>query len=275
MKKLKSSILNMVLVLTTISIIAGVALAAINKYTEKKIAEINSEKLAQSIKDVLNIPASEHLIVNDKVEGDFIFHKTAKGIAVESTQNGFGGKLKILVGFDNNGTILGYSILETQETPGLGAKANEWFQKNGKGCIVGKNPSTTRMGVTKGDEGDIDAITASTITSRAFLRAVQAAYNTLFWNETDGITSATNENKANITKEQTIIKNNNNTKNVKTDAMTSATSMSSEPKSTQQSKEKPNKTEEITTKASTESSTRVNNEEHAETDATTSATATE
>ena len=65
MKKLKSSLINMVVVLTTISVIAGAALAAINKYTEKKISEIKSEKLAQSIKEVLNVPASEQLTVED------------------------------------------------------------------------------------------------------------------------------------------------------------------------------------------------------------------
>lgn len=97
------------------------------------------------------------------------------GAAVESTTGGFGGDLKVLVGFDTDGNILGYTILQHSETPGLGAKADKWFQKDGKGCIIGKNPATDDLTVKK-DNGDIDAITASTITSRAFLLAVNQAY---------------------------------------------------------------------------------------------------
>lgn len=112
------------------------------------------------------------------------------GTAVQSTDpNGFGGNLKVLVGFNADGDILGYTVLEHAETPGLGAKAGEWFQKGQPGCIIGKNPGKSNFTVSK-DGGDIDAITASTITSRAFLRAVQQAYNT-FKNNTDGNTSAT------------------------------------------------------------------------------------
>ena len=96
------------------------------------------------------------------------------GAAVESTTLGFGGDLKVLVGFDAEGKVLGYTILQAAETPGLGAKADKWFQKDGKGSIVGKTPSTP-LAVNK-DGGDIDAITASTITSRAFLKAVNQAY---------------------------------------------------------------------------------------------------
>ena len=81
----------------------------------------------------------------------------------------------MLVGFNPEGTILGYTLLEHAETPGLGAKADKWFQKGGKGDIIGKSPSEP-LTVSK-DGGQVDAITASTITSRAFLMAVNNAYN--------------------------------------------------------------------------------------------------
>ena len=100
--------------------------------------------------------------------------KAPLGAAVESTAGGFGGDLKVLVGFDTDGKILGYTVLQHAETPGLGAKADKWFQKDGKGCIIGKSPATDKLTVKK-DGGDIDAITASTITSRAFLLAVTQA----------------------------------------------------------------------------------------------------
>jgi len=94
---------------------------------------------------------------------------------VESTTGGFGGDLKVLVGFDPDGKILGYTLLEHAETPGLGAKADKWFQKGEKGDIIGKDPKEP-LTVSK-DGGQVDAITASTITSRAFLLAVNNAYN--------------------------------------------------------------------------------------------------
>ena len=97
------------------------------------------------------------------------------GAAVESTTQGFGGDLKVLVGFSPEGKILGYTILASTETPGLGAKADKWFQKDGKGSVIGKSPSEKPLTVSK-DGGDIDAITASTITSRAFLNAINHAY---------------------------------------------------------------------------------------------------
>ena len=97
------------------------------------------------------------------------------GAAVESTTGGFGGDLKVLVGFNPEGQILGYTLLEHAETPGLGAKADKWFQKGQKGDIIGKSPADP-LTVSK-DGGQVDAITASTITSRAFLRAINQAYD--------------------------------------------------------------------------------------------------
>ena len=68
----------------------------------------------------------------------------------------------------------GYQVLETHETPGLGAKADQWFQKDGKGCVVGSNPAEGALTVKK-DGGTVDAISGSTITSRAFLGIVNEA----------------------------------------------------------------------------------------------------
>jgi electron transport complex protein RnfG len=123
-----------------------------------------------------------------------------KGVAVKAVdpQNAsFGGGLTIMVGIDPNGVVLGYSILETNETPGLGAKASEWFQKGQKGNIIGRNLTEKELVVSK-DGGDVDAITASTITSRAFLRAVNAAneayHQTLAKeDQTDGVSGASQQ----------------------------------------------------------------------------------
>ena len=113
----------------------------------------------------------------------------AIGAAVEASANGFGGALTVLVGFDTEGNIIDYSLLSHTETPGLGSKAADWFKKGAKGDITGKNPGEKTLSVTK-DGGEIDAITASTITSRAFLQAVNNAYAAYMNKQVDGTSGA-------------------------------------------------------------------------------------
>ncbi len=197
MEKLKSSLTNMLLVLTLIAVVAGGALAMVNSVTAPQIEKINQENLAAGIKAVMG---SDDIQVAEpqEVEGFTSYavsdaQGNALGCAVTSSTNGFGGELKVLVGFDNAGNILGYTVLQTAETPGLGAKAADWFQKGQKGDIIGKNPGTCNFTVSK-DGGDIDAITASTITSRAFLLAVKNAYDNVIAKH-DGATGASAQAK--------------------------------------------------------------------------------
>ena len=193
MKKLKSSLINMVVVLTLITVVAGAALAYVNYATSAQIEKIKAENLAKGIKQVMGVDLNADFQYTTQEVGDYTFYQSDLGTAIQSTTNGFGGALKVLVGFDNEGTVLGYTILEHSETPGLGAKASEWFQKGQKGDITGKNPGTTNFTVSK-DGGDIDAITASTITSRAFLLAVQNAYEELNkQQQPDGTSAATQQ----------------------------------------------------------------------------------
>ena len=193
-KKLKSTLPNMVIVLTSIAVIAGLALGYVNSVTEEPIRLIKEQQLSDGIKAVL---AADELTVEstDTLENGSVIYRTDKGVAVQATDpNGFGGKLTILVGFDSEVTIQGYRILETAETPGLGAKADQWFQEGQKGNIIGMSPAKNNMTVSK-DGGEVDAITASTITSRAFLRAVNMAYEALGKVEVDGESGATIQQK--------------------------------------------------------------------------------
>lgn len=202
MKKLESSITNMVLVLVGVALITGGILAYVNYITEAPIKLQAEKTLADGIKAVMGgvqLSVAENDTIKQTIKGKeavFVIHKTVDsnkqdlGVAVESTTGGFGGDLKVLVGFDKDGNILGYTILQHAETPGLGAKADKWFQKDGKGSIIGKNPNKDNLTVKK-DGGDIDAITASTITSRAFLLAVTQAYNAYKSGHVDANTSAT------------------------------------------------------------------------------------
>jgi len=188
MKKLESSLLNMVLVLTGVAVVMGGILAFVNHLTEGPIAQQKEKTLADGIKavmvcDDIVVAKTDEVRQNDAKGKEQVFMiyqvKDAQGkdlgAAVESTTMGFGGDLKVLVGFNPEGTILGYTLLEHAETPGLGAKADKWFQKDQKGDIIGKSPAEP-LTVSK-DGGQVDAITASTITSRAFLTAVNNAYN--------------------------------------------------------------------------------------------------
>ncbi len=180
MKKLPSTLPNMLLVLTLISVIAAGALAYVNKITAGPIEENKARTLAEGINSVLGVTdaqVQDIKTVQDANGNDVILYSTDKGMAVQAVDpNGFGGTLKVLVGFSEEGTIKGYTVLEHAETPGLGAKASFWFQKGEKGDIIGKNPGEKELTVSK-DGGDVDAITASTITSRAFLRAVNVAFH--------------------------------------------------------------------------------------------------
>ena len=202
MKKLESSITNMVIVLVGVALITGAILAYVNNITTGPIQEQAEKTLTDGIKKVMgggDLKVTSNDTVRQTVAGKelvFIIHSTqdlngkALGAAVESTTGGFGGDLKVLVGFNPAGDILGYTILQTAETPGLGAKAEGWFQKDGKGSIIGKNPSNDNLTVSK-DGGSVNAITASTITSRAFLLAVNNAYNAYKNGKTDSASSAT------------------------------------------------------------------------------------
>ena len=206
MKKLESSLLNMVLVLTGVAVVMGGVLAYVNHLTEGPIAQQKEKALADGIKSVMgvgDITVAKTDTVRQNVGGKvqtYIIYQTQDaqkkdlGAAVESTTGGFGGDLKVLVGFDPDGKILGYTLLEHAETPGLGAKADKWFQKGEKGDIIGKDPKEP-LTVSK-DGGQVDAITASTITSRAFLLAVNNAYNAYKTTPaTDGATGASKQMK--------------------------------------------------------------------------------
>ena len=199
MKKLESSLKNMLLVLTGVTAISVALLAWVNELTKEPIAQANAQALSDAVKAVVpgfdNNPIDEkkmqevngvsYAVYPATKEGKFI------GAAVESSAQGFGGAISILVGFDAEGNILDYSLLSHSETPGLGSKAADWFKKGNKGDIIGKNPGTAPLTVKK-DGGQIDAITASTITSRAFLNAVNAAYAAYTGQEqSDAVTGAT------------------------------------------------------------------------------------
>ena len=193
----------MVIVLVSVAVITGGLLAWVNNVTEGPIKIQDQLALDNGIKSVmcvdeLKVTESKEVVKNfGGKDYTFVVHKVNNangefiGAAVESTTLGFGGDLKVLVGFDAEGKILGYTLLQHAETPGLGAKADKWFQKDGKGNIIGRVMDASKPLVVKNDGGDVDAITASTITTRAFLAAVNQAFAAYAEQDIDGATGAT------------------------------------------------------------------------------------
>lgn len=197
MEKLQSSFKNMVIVLVTITGIAAAALASVYEATKEPIAIAQTAKQQDAIKIVVpefdNNPLDE--VKEYEIDGGIVkvFPATFKGkevgFAVETfTNKGFNGFVKIMVGIDTEGNVINYSVLENKETPGLGSKMKDWFLN--KGDIRGMNPTKDNMTVSK-DGGDVDAITAATISSRAFLDAINRGMSTLQANAADAYTSAT------------------------------------------------------------------------------------
>jgi len=187
MAKRESSFINMVVTLVLVTGIAATALGFVYDFTKGPIEAAKAKAQTEAIKEVLpefeELGESKLVTLTEGADAVEIFPAynggEVVGTAVKTyTKNGFSGFISIMAGFDNDGNITGYSILEHAETPGLGSKMDKWFnnEEKPKQNIIGKNPESTNFTVSK-DGGDIDAITASTITSRAFLDAINRAYN--------------------------------------------------------------------------------------------------
>ena len=177
MKKLESSFMNMVIVLTVITVIAAACLGAMNNATAEPIAASKKAKQEAAIKAVLPEFASvEEDNVNDqKIFRAYNANGEIVGIAIETAELGFGGDVTTMVGFDANGVLVEYSLLQHAETPGLGSKLVDWFKV--KSDIRGAGADKMPLRVSK-DGGEFDAITAATISSRAFLNSINKAYET-------------------------------------------------------------------------------------------------
>ena len=171
----KENILNLVIVLTIICAISALALAYVYNLTKEPIAKQKRLEMIKAIKSVL--PKN---VVNDplkdkiKIDGKIVYigkDSSGKvvGVAFKCVSNeGYGGKIEIMLGLKKDGTINAIQILSHSETPGLGAKIEQpWFKKQ----FEGRNLKNTKWKVKK-DGGDIDQISGATISPRAVTKAV-------------------------------------------------------------------------------------------------------
>ena len=182
MAKTKSSFLNMVLTLFVVTAIAATALGFVYEYTKEPIAEAKLKAKLEAVSIVVpefNNNPSDDMYTLDSELGILECYPAKMndelvGTAVSTlTKIGYSGLIKIMVGFNPDGSIYASEAIEHMETPGLGTKMAE---PKFKDQFKGKNPASDKLLVTK-DGGVIDAITASTITSRAYCDAIQRAFD--------------------------------------------------------------------------------------------------
>lgn len=180
---MKSTMKNMVLSLSIVAASLGALLAWVHQLTAVPIAEAARKAKIEALSSVLPafdddpeaLAVSVHLPDEEKEANVYPAHKDGNfvGAAVESwSMAGFSGEIRVMVGFDDKGRLVGYEVLSHNETPGLGAMMDDWFRSE-YGCrsVIGSDSYVS----IKKDGGEIDGITAATISSRAFMDAVNRA----------------------------------------------------------------------------------------------------
>ena len=160
--------------LLLITAVVAAALAGVNAVTAPVIAELNAAATQEAISAVL--PGGFDSEIADYADATGLVSKVyqgANGYAVEVGPSGFDNTITMMVGVDNEGKVLGISIVSHTETAGLGAVADADTPKGiaFRDQFVGASGAVS---VTK-DGGTMDAITGATITSRAICVGVNAA----------------------------------------------------------------------------------------------------
>lgn len=176
----QSNLKNMALCLTGVCLICSAILGVTYAFTKAPIDEANAGILKAGIGKVLpeGVQISDEQTIDMLGEQYSYYTATDEqggtvAYAVKSTSIGFGGPLELMVGVLPDGSVYNTSVLSHSETPGLGAKctSDEHFMSQWHSL------SADKVLKVKKDGGDIDAITASTITSRAYTLAVANAVN--------------------------------------------------------------------------------------------------
>ena len=214
-KKKESTLVNMLVALLVIAAVSGGVLGLVYGVTKDTIAEVDQKKNEKAIQAVLPLEGEvtyEADTLKYNYEGvDLTFpcniardaNNNFLGAAVKTSEGGFGGKIEMMVGLLADGTIKGTSVLSHAETPGLGANMTGKF----KDQFVDKNPTNFKL-IVKKDGGDVDAITAATITSRAFSKAVDKAYKAFEANKAQFMNNAPAKKEAPVMEEAPAEENN-------------------------------------------------------------------
>lgn len=195
MAKKESTLKNMLIALMIITIVSGGVLGFVYGLTKPAIDKVEENKNIKAINEVLKTDV-EIASIETKVIEDLTYNLAYSadnqfiGAAIKTySMNGFGGKIELMVGMLANNIINKVSILAQAETPGLGANmVSDKF----KGQFDGKSPNDFKLKVKK-DGGDVDAITAATISSRAVAEAIQRAVDGFNTNKDNFLKGGDNE----------------------------------------------------------------------------------
>ncbi len=172
---------RMIIVLTTVGLISGGFLAGVAKLTEERIALNIQAEIEEAIAEVV-----DNAEVNQKVyeEEDLVVYRELDaegalvGFAVQATGVGFQDKITLMFGLDASLTkITGLTVIDQNETPGLGAKIEDWNSflqfwenKDATGQLTLRKPAARTPEELSAAE--INTITAATISSKKVLEIV-------------------------------------------------------------------------------------------------------
>jgi len=183
---MNKEVVTPVFTLTGIAVVMAFILATVNRLTSEPINKAKNNQELEAIAMVTgefdNDPFAEKadIYTPDKKQRFTMYPARQEGrlnaVAIKSyTNTGFGGKIEVMTGFNTDGSIKTFKIITSNETPGLGSKTDE---PKFKEQLNGFNPAKQILKV-KQDGGDVDAVTAATISSRAVLRAIERAFAAL------------------------------------------------------------------------------------------------
>ena len=182
-----SEMMTPVFVLVTIAVCSAFALGYVHQKTIDPIQQAKDnqelEAIAHVVNEFDNNPfAEKQIIITRNKKHKLIMYPARKdgqlnSVAIKTyTNTGFGGRIELMAGFNVDGSIKGFKIISAHETPGLGSKVDEpKFKKQFEGFHPQKQILKVRQ-----DGGDIDAVTAATISSRAVLKAIDRAFDAFF-----------------------------------------------------------------------------------------------
>ena len=189
MAKKESTFTNMVLTLMLVAAAASFTLATVYNLTEEPIQRAREAARQEAISMVLHdfdtLKTKKFMPVtgSDSLEFNLAFDTEGEllGVAVATyTGMGYSGRIRAMVGLNPDGTIIDVVHLEHAETPGLGDKIqkdkSDWSDQ-----FQGFDPNEKTLKVRQ-DNGDIDGITAATITARAYCDAIDRAFQTFMEN---------------------------------------------------------------------------------------------
>jgi Na+-translocating ferredoxin:NAD+ oxidoreductase subunit G len=180
----------MILILTLVSAVSALALAAFNNHAQPIIKQTEravmvNRQLKKVVTDLEhpdpckksragfdNDPSKNTVCVAGREIYRCLREDEPVGFAFTSIgDHAYGGTLTCLVGLNKKGVLTGLEIVKHEETPGLGSKVEncEWRRQ-----LVGKGPEDMVWKV-KSDGGEVDAVSGATISSRAVLNCVTKA----------------------------------------------------------------------------------------------------